>query len=91
MVPSRSPNQISNDLFEFLRNNVIRKKYNKVLGLAKKFRIKEAKIEYLKACIEEKLISTDFKLSKPKHNYPIYDSVRTASETASIEVDKVCT
>ena len=64
-VPSTSSNEISDDLYEFLGNHSFRKKYNKVLNLAKKFRNLQAKIDFLKTCIEEKLICSDFKLSKP--------------------------
>ena len=88
-VPSKSSSQISDDLFVFHNDKLLHKKYNKVLRLAKKFRNLEAKVDQLKTCINEKLISTDFKLSKPKHDYPIYDQVKEASEVASIEWIKV--
>ena len=88
-VPSKSSNQISDDLFIFLNDKLFRKKYNKILRLAKKFRNLEAKVDQLKTCIDEKLISTDFKLSKPKHDYPIFNQVKEASEAASIEWMKV--
>ena len=53
-VPSISSNQMSDDLYDFLGNHSFRKKYNKVLNLAKKFRNVEAKIDFLKICIDEK-------------------------------------
>ena len=89
-APSRSSNQSSeDDLYKFLSNSNFRKKYNKILNLAKKYRVKEAKIDYLKTCIEEQLISSDFNLLRPRHSQPAYDTVREASKSASIELMRI--
>ena len=86
---SRSSNYISEDLYSFLSNSIYRKKYNNLLNLTKKFRNNESKIEYLKICIEEKLISTDFNFIKPKLKHAMHASVKEASIAASLELMKV--
>ena len=58
-APSGSSDHMSEDLYSFLSNSAVRKKYNNTLNLAKKFRNTEAKIEYLKIGMDEMLISTD--------------------------------
>ena len=69
--------QISDDLYNFLGDKIFRKKYNKLLSLSKKYRNFEAKVDLLKTCINEKLILTDFKLSKPKHDYPTLHIIKS--------------
>ena len=88
-APSERSRQIGEDLSTFLNNEDYRKEYNKILGLAKKFRNAESKRNFLENCISENLIPSDFNYAKKTQNNPKYKSVNESVKSTSFAYMKV--